>query len=324
MRVLSALTRSLILLAAFVCDGFADDFPSKPIKIVVPVTVGSPGDLRTREIAALLTQQLGKAVIVENKPGAGATIAASYVARAQPDGYTILYAYNGPLAIVPHVVKSPGYDPLKDFAPIIRIGSQAMVLVVPAASSFANVKALIEEAKAKPGALLYGSQGVGGVGHIPAEMLKRAAGKLDMVHVPYKGDNEVVQELVNARIHWSFSTPSAALPQIKAGKLRALAVTSKQRISALPDVPTMHEAGYQDFEWTNWVGFVAPAGTPRPIIDKLYQEIATAASTPAFKARQEAQLVQMAADKPEVFTAWIAAEHARIGKLIREIGLEPQ
>lgn len=318
------LTLSVILLVVFACDSLADNYPSKPIRIIVPVSVGSPADLRTREIAALMTQQLGKAVFVENKPGAGATIGASYVARAQPDGYTILYAFNGPMAIAPHVLKAPGYDALKDFAPIIRIGSQTMVLVVPAVSPFTSVKALVEHAKANPGKLLYGSSGVGSVGHIPAEMLKRAAGNLDIVHVPYKGDNEVAQELMNARLSMAFATPGTTLPQIKAGKFRALAVTSKVRSPALPDVPTMREAGFLDFEWNNWIGYVAPAGTPTAIIEKLHREIAIAVNSPAFKARQEAQLVELAADQPEVFAAWIAREHARIGKLVHEIGLEPQ
>jgi tripartite-type tricarboxylate transporter receptor subunit TctC len=323
-NVRPTLALACILLAVLFNQSRADEYPSKPIKIIVPLSVGAPGDVRTRDLAALLTQQLGKPVIVENKPGAGGAIATTLVAHAAPDGYTILYTFNGPMTIVPHVIKAPGYDPIKDFAPIIRVGSQAMILVVPASSPHANVRALLAAAKAKPGELTYGSAGIGGVGHLPAEMLLRAAGGLQMVLVPYKGDNEVVNELVNARLHMAFATPTAALPQIQAGKLRALAVTSRARFSALPDTPTMSEAGFNDFVWINWPGFVAPARTPPAIVDRLYKEIAVALSNPGFKARQEAQFVQLAADKPEVFAQLIKREHERIGKLVREIGLQPQ
>ncbi len=328
MSIFSSIARVLffaaMLIAVPISNAFAVNYPSKPIKIIVPGPVGSPGDLRTREIAALLAQQLGKPVVVENKPGAGSTIGTSFAARATPDGYTLLYTFNGPMAMAPHLVKEPGYDALNDFAPIIRLGSQAMLLVVPASSPHADVRSLVAAARAQPGKLLYGSSGIGSVGFLPAETFKRAAGKIDVVHVPYKGDNEVVQDLVSARINWSFSTMTAALPQVRAGKLRALAVTNNERLSVLPEVPTMKEAGYPDLEWTNWAGFVAPAGTPPAIVERLFREISTAASNPQFKARQETQLVTLNLDGPEKFAAWIKREHARIGALVREIGLQPQ
>jgi tripartite-type tricarboxylate transporter receptor subunit TctC len=323
MRALSTLTRNLILLAAFACNGFADEFPSRPIHIVVPYGAGSTADLRARQIAKPLTDRLGVPIVIDNKPGASATIGNAFVAHAKADGYTLLFVNNASLCIAPHLVADLPYDSSAAFAPITQVAIGSAVLVVAPASGTNSVKALVAAAKSRPGELTYGSSGIGSVQHLPAALFTKLAG-IDMLHIPYKSDTETILDLTNGRISMSIATLTGAIPHLKSGKLKALAVTTRQRLSLFADIPTMAEAGYPDFEWHNWFGFVAPVGTPSAIIDKLQKEITAVFEDAALRTEYLNAGYEIVNSSPEAFAALLKKDHERYGKLIRDIGLKAQ
>jgi tripartite-type tricarboxylate transporter receptor subunit TctC len=296
------------------------ELPDKQIRIIVPVAAGSSIDARARVIAHALGERLKQQPIVESRPGAGGAIGSAYVAKASPDGTTLLFT-NDAVVINPHVYRDPGYDALKDLAPITQAYSAAMVLVAAPDFNAASVKEFIAIARAQPDALSYGSSGNGGLPHLAMEVLQRAAG-IRLMHVPYKGDAQALTDVIAGRVPVMVSGIPAALPQIKAGKLRALGVTTSQRIAALAEVPTIAEAGVPGYEMAAWTGFFAPAGTPRSIVDSLNRELVASLQSAAVKANLEATGGQIAPSSSSEFAVFVRKEFERYGKLVKGLGLK--
>jgi len=307
----------LIVLSLLSLQCWADDYPSKPIRLIVPFSSGGGNDAVARVIAQQLTTQLKQSVVVENRPGAGGAVGAETAARSTPDGYTLFLGGVGSLAVNPNLISKLPYDALKDFDPIVLIASAPSVLVVYPGLPVQNVPALIALAKKEPGKINYASNGNGSSAHIAAVMFTTMA-DVDMVHVPYKGLSPALNDLLVGRVDLMFSSIVAIIPQIQAGKLRALAVTGTHRAPLLPEVPTMAEAGLPDYQAGSWYGLLAPAGTPAAIIQKIHD-----ASIQVLK--QESVRAQLATEGAEVlggtsaeFAAHIQAEFKRMQTVIRE------
>lgn len=297
----------------------ADTYPSQPIKFIVPTAPGGIADLVARVLAQKLSEA-GKATVVENRTGGAGVVAAEYVAKAPPDGYTIYVGFHGTHAILPHLMPKLPYDPVRDFAPIILVVASANVLVVHPSLPVTSVKELIAYAKANPGRLTYASQGVGSSGHIAAEQFKQVAG-VDIVHVPYRGAAPAVADLVAGHVSMMFDIVPLAMAQMAEGKVRALAVAAEKRVEVLPDVPTMAEAGVPEVQGGPWFGLLAPAGTPRAAIDWLNAEARKAFSAPDVRERFVKQGMHLPLGSPEDFAAHIAAETQRWGGVIRRAGI---
>lgn len=297
----------------------AAPFPWKPLRLVA----GGPGsvtDIRARWLAERLGPALGQPLVVENNAAAGGGLAAQQVARAAPDGHTLLLTHQGIAAINPHLYAKVGYDALADFVPVARFGIGQQVLVVPASSPVASVADLLARARAKPGALNYGSNGNGTPPHLAAEQLKRMAG-IDATHVPYKGGGALLAALLAAQVDFAVEGMTPLVPHVKSGALRALAVTGSRRVAAWPEVPTLAEAGVSGYEYIGWTGIAAPAGTPAAVVERLNREInriATSEDGQRFFAQAGADAGELS---PSDFEAFIRTEHARFGRLIREAGL---
>ena len=259
------------LLASLSIAAAAQPYPAKPVHIVVPFAPGGAVDTVSRIVGARLAELLGVAVITENKPGASANLGAEYVAKAAPDGYTLLLGANG-LATNPTLFKGLAFDPLKDFAPVARIGYAPLVLVVPPDFPAKSLQEFIAQARAKPGALNYGTSGNGGSGHLATELLKTTA-KFDALHVPYKGGAPALTDLVGGRLSFMLINPLEALPYTNSARLRALAVSSDKRVAMLPAVPTFNEAGLAGYEASVWWGLVAPAKTPNDAVAVLTRQV---------------------------------------------------
>ena len=249
----------------------AQSYPQKPIRVIVPAAAGGATDITARLVGQKMAERFGQAVIVENRPGGNETIGADAVAKAAPDGYTLLLAPPAAIVILPHLQKLP-YTPERDLAPVSLAAITPLILVVHPSLPAQTVKELIALAKARPGQLSYASAGSGGVQHLAAELLKTTA-KIDILHIPYKGAGAVMQDLVGGQVQMFFAGMPPAMPHIRSGKLRALAVTTTKRSSAAPEVPTMEEAGVPRFDISNWFGYFVPAATPRSVIDSLSGEI---------------------------------------------------
>jgi len=318
-RFLHLLVSAILL---YVCTGHAaDNYPSKALRIVVPFPAGSTADVRTRQIAKPLAQRLGQSIIVENKPGASGTIGNTFVAKAPPDGYTLLYVNNSSLSIAPYLLRDLAYDSERDFAPITLIATAPAVLVVHASFAANSVRELAALARTQPGKLTYGASGIGSAQHLPGAQFARMA-NIELLLIPYKGDSETMLDLVNDRLTMSFATPTATLPHLKADKLKALAVTSVKRLAILPNVPTMQESGFADYEWHNWFGYMAPAATSPTVIARLHQEIAAVMQSADLRTDFLGAGYEIVAGSPEQFTAAVKRDQTRYRTLIRAIGLE--
>jgi tripartite-type tricarboxylate transporter receptor subunit TctC len=315
-------TPAVLLAAAFAAASLAaapaaaQNYPTKIIKIVVPTAPGGGNDAMARIVAAKLQERWKQPVIVDNKAGANGAIATEFVARAAPDGYTILFGYIATHGINPVLSRVP-YDPVKDFAPIAEIAEAQGVLVVNASVPAKSVKELIALAKAKPGALSYASAGNGTAPHIAGELFKRQAG-VDLLHVPYKGSGPAVTDTLAGTTQVMFPSLVAALPHVKSGKLRALAVTGSKRSPLFPDLPTIAEAGVAGFEITQWYGFFAPAKTPKDIVDKLNREIVAIMKEPDTAKKFADHGADVVTGSPEEFGRFVQAELAKWGKFIKE------
>ncbi|MFO1326084.1 MAG: tripartite tricarboxylate transporter substrate binding protein [Rubrivivax sp.] len=297
-------------------------YPSRPLRLVAG-GAGSVTDIRARWLAERLGAALGQPVVVENNPAAGGNLAAEQVARALPDGHTLLLTHQGIAAVNPHLYAKVGYDPLADFAAVARFGIGQQALVVPAASPIASVADLVARARARPGAMNYGSNGNGTPPHLAAEQLKRQAG-IEATHVPYKGGGALLTALLGRQVDWAIEGLTPLLPQVKAGTLRALAVSGSRRVAAWPDVPTLSEAGVPGYEYIGWTGIAAPAATPPALVERLNREInriATSEEGRRFFAQAGADAGEQS---PAEFAAFIGAEHAKFGRLIRETGLRAE
>jgi len=311
-------TVRIALLAAMVCATSAvaqDKWPSKPITYVVPFAAGGTTDVLARIIGQKLSVALGQPVVIDNRAGAGGNIGSDFVAKAAPDGYTILGGTISSHAINASLYPKMPYDAVKSFVPITLIGTNPLVLIVPPSSKATTLKDLIAQAKAKPG-MTFASAGNGTSQHLSGEMLKSAAG-IDITHVPYKGSGPAIQDLMGAQVDMMFDTTVVAAPQIKAGKVRPLAVTSAKRLKGF-DIPTMTEAGLPGYEVTSWQGIFAPAGTPPAIVARLNTEIVKILNMPDVRERMETLGVEPVANTPEEFAAFQKGEIAKWAKVVKE------
>ncbi|MCL4799841.1 MAG: tripartite tricarboxylate transporter substrate binding protein [Burkholderiales bacterium] len=295
-------------------------YPDRPVRLVVPFGAGSGPDVRTRQLGQKLAEAWGQSVIVENRPGAGGQLAMEQVARAAPDGYTLVMAGQSPMAIAPHLAKLR-YDPLKDFAPVTRTSKGAIVLVVNPQLPVRTVAELVEHASRNPDRLHAASWGTATVTHLALELFTRAVG-VRITHVPYRAAAQAVGELVAGEVQLAFDFYPAIGPQVKAGRLRAIAVSGRERLPALPEVPTFTEAGVREMETlSGWQGVAAPARTPRAIVDRIQAAVARALALPDVRASYTDSGFDTVGDTPEEFAAFIRAEYARWGKVIAEAGI---
>jgi tripartite-type tricarboxylate transporter receptor subunit TctC len=314
MRAVQFLT--LLLTLALAGGALAQGWPARPMRIIVPFAAGGATDLIARVVAQKLTDSLGQSVVVENRTGASGMIGADAVAKAAPDGYTLLMASTAEIAINPSLYSKMAYDPAKDLAPITLAGITPLILVVNPASSLGSVRDIVAQAKAKPGSLSYASAGNGSVQHLSGELLKMLT-TTDMVHVPYKGAAPALTDVLGSQVSMFFSGMPPAMPHVKSGKLRALAVTTTKRSPAAPDVPTMAEAGIAGFDISNWFGMFAPTGTPEDVLNRLNTEIVKALALPDVKERLAAQGAEVVGDSRMEFAAFIKAEQAKYAELIK-------
>ena len=306
-----------MLWSALMTAPAAADYPEKPLRIVTPFSAGSVTDMVARPLAAKLTEAWGQPVVVDNRTGAGGTLAAEFVANSPPDGHTLLIGANGPNAVNPSLIKSMPYDSQRAFAPITLTATNNLLLAVPVSLPAKSVRELIELARAKPGQLRFGSPGTGSSPHLAGELLKSLAA-IDMVHVPYKGSPQYTVDLIAGRIDLVIAAAGALLPQIKTGRLRLLAVSSSARDPAMPDVPTIAEQGVPGFEVLGWFGLLAPAGTPPPVIRKLYAEVVRILALPDVKSFYlNAGLDATASASPAEFDAFIRSERDKWAKIIK-------
>ncbi|HXR59225.1 MAG TPA: tripartite tricarboxylate transporter substrate binding protein [Burkholderiales bacterium] len=298
--------------------GFPQKYPTHPVRLVIPFSAGGLVDVPGRLIAARLSEALGQPVVVDNKPGAGSTIGADSVAKARPDGYTLMITSTTHV-ISANLYRKLPYDPLKDFAPVMKLGEGPYVLLVHPSLGARSVAELIALARAQPGRIDYVSSGNGSSQHLVAALFCALA-HVELNHVPYKGSGQAMQDLAGGQVKVGFVGTPNALPHLKAGRLRALAVTTRKRSAELPEVPTLDEAGVPGYEATIWMGLFAPAGTPREILTKLETEVGRVLSQADAKAQMAATGVEVSLSGAEEFSAFVRAEHEKWGKVVRDTG----
>ncbi|MFU2071796.1 Bug family tripartite tricarboxylate transporter substrate binding protein [Bordetella hinzii] len=296
-------------------------WPERPIHLVVPFPPGSSPDLLARTIAEPLSQVLQQSIVVDNKPGAGGNIGTRIVSQAKPDGYTLLYTINGPLVTAPTLYKRTlSYDPLKDLAPITLVATSPNVLTVPANLGADNLQDFVKLAKERAGALNYGSVGPGSSAHLAMEMFKQEA-KIDLAQIPYPGFPQVISAIIGGDVQAGFMVPAIAMPQVKDGRVKALAITSLEPSDALPGIPTMASQGYPGFEAISWNAILAPAGTPTPIVERLNSELARIIDSEAVRKQLLLQYFTPAPSTPEALTQRIRDEKARWDRVIESLNL---
>jgi len=311
--------RKLLVIAgaALAMTTAAAEYPEKPLRILTPFSAGSVTDLVARPLAAKLNEAWGQPVVVDNRGGAGGSIAAEIVAKAAPDGYTLLVGANGPNAVNPSLIKNMPYDSQRAFAAITLTATNNLLLAVPLSLPAKSVSELIALARAKPGELRYGSPGTGSSPHLAGELFKALAG-VDMVHVPYKGSPQYVVDLLAGRIDLVIAAAGALLPQIRSGRLRLLAISATTRDPEMPDIPTINEAGVPGFEVLGWFGLLTTAGTPAPVVRKLFAEVVRILAQPDVKAfYRNAGLDAVASGSPAEFSAFILSERDKWAKVIK-------
>ncbi len=319
MRIFSMKAAAALLVATLAGAVSAQDWaPTKPVRIIVPI-IGSTNDVLARLVAPRLQEAIGQPVVVENKPGAGGNIGADLVAKSAPDGHTLLVGYNGPLAINVSLFDKIPYDPLKDLAPITLAVTSAQYLTVHPGSGITSVPDLVAKAKADPKRFSYASVAVGSASHLTMEMFKLAAG-INVTHIPYKGAAPAMTDLIAGNVQMGFFVPGNVQQFAKDGRLKLIASSGQKRFASTPDVPTMIEAGYPDFLATSWIGFLAPGGTPRPIIDRYNRELVKILNSDDVRARLKDLEFEIVAGSPADFGSWIRAEIPRWGKVIKATG----
>jgi tripartite-type tricarboxylate transporter receptor subunit TctC len=303
----------------------APAYPARPVKLVVGSSPGGPSDFLARVMADAMSPAFKQSFVVDNKPGASGMPAAENVVKSAADGHTLLITGPASIAVMPHLFSKITYAPLVDLTPVAMLGAGAFVLVVHPSVNARNVQELIALAKARPDGLAYGSGGNGSSGHLCTELFSQQVGA-KMVHVPYKGDGQAMNDLLAGQVQVMFTAPNVAMPHIKSGRLKLLAVTTRDRVPSLPDTPTVHESGLKDFEYLGWIIVFAPAGTPAPVIESLATAWHGAKATPAVRGK----LDDLAMSAPErlgnrpALLEFVKSEHARLGKLIREAGVKTE
>ena len=318
----NCLRLAAVLLATLAVGAHAQSWPNKPVKIILPFPPGGSTDLLAREVALGLTTANGQQFVVENKPGAASTLGTTFVAKAPPDGYTFLFT-SSHYAIVATLYKNLPYDAKKDLAPVSMVADIPVVLVANAAVPAKNVQELIALAKAKPGTLNFASSGAGGVAHLSGELFKALAG-VDLRHVPYKGGAPAMQDLLGGHVQLMFDAISTSLPNIRAGKLHALAWTGKTRSPILPDLPTIAESGVPGYASAAWFAMFAPAGTPKDIVQKLSAQVKTIVSNAALRERQLGLGVDLVGSTPEALEAQLSEEIVKWAKVIKDSGAQAE
>lgn len=297
-------------------------FPTKPITIVVGFEPGGGTDTTARIVQKPLSDQLGQQVVVENRAGAGGNIAVDNVAKSAPDGYTLVLANVGALAVNPHILKTP-YDPLRDLTPISMAAVFANVLVVQPSLQLNSLADYVKLARQKEGGVTYASSGIGGAGHLAGELLRGMA-KANLVHVPYKGGGPAMQGFLGGQVDSFFATPISSLSQIRAGKAKALATTGSKRAALMPEVPTVAESGYPGYEALNWYGFLGPAKIPKDLVERLNREIVRALANPEAISALQKTGVEPQSSSPEEFARYIEREYRVWGKVVKEAGIKAQ
>lgn len=321
MTRMQGLAAAALLVAAGAAS--AQGFPSRPVRVIVPFTAGSAIDVNARVIGQKLADTWGQPVVTDNRPGANTIIGTEAAAKSPPDGYTLVLANDAALAMNPALYPRLPYDPLKDFAPITLIGSNSLLIVVPAASPVKSVPDLLALARERKGELNYGSGGNGSAQHIPMEMLMSMTG-VRLTHVPYKGVGPALNDVIAGQIPVMFAGTPGALPHVKAGRLRALGIASGQRSPAAPDIPTVAEGGVPGFDYAAWVGYLAPAGTPREIVARLNADIVKAINAPEVRDKLAAVGFEIQTTSPDGFAQLIQREMQRMAKLVRDAGIKAE
>jgi tripartite-type tricarboxylate transporter receptor subunit TctC len=307
---------------ALVATSAFAQYPNKPITTIVGFEPGGGTDTTARIVGPALGEQVGQQIVVENRAGAGGNIAVDIVARAAPDGYTIVLANVGALTVNPHLMKL-GYDPLRDLAPLTMAVVFPNIIVTHPKANAKTLKEFIQRAKEKPNTVTFGSSGVGGAGHLAGALLEQVA-HIQLVHVPYKGGGPAMVGLIRGEIDAYISTPVAAMPHIQSGRVFAIASTGAKRSSALPSVPTIAESGYPGYEAVNWYAYLAPAKTPRPIVDKLNAELGKVLRTPAAVSLLEKQGVDPEPTTPETLAAYMKREYETWGKVVKQADIKAE
>jgi tripartite-type tricarboxylate transporter receptor subunit TctC len=321
-RCVATLALASGLIAAWPCAQ-AQTYPAKSIRLVLGFPAGTNVDILARPVALRMSEALGQQVIVDNRPGATGLIANELVAKSAPDGYTLLVAPGSSLTSTPHLrIKMP-YDSLKDFVPIAQMNSFPQVAIVNPGVPAKNVKELIALAREKPGVLTYGSSGVGSAFHLAGELFASMA-KVKMLHVPYKGGNLALTDLIGGRIDVMFYSLAVALPQIKAGKVRAIAVTGLKHDALLPELPTVDESGLRGYDITGWHGFFAPAGTPREIVSRLNGAIGKILGTQEIRDLWASEGMEVVITTPEQFAQRMRADYEKYGRIVKAVGIKPE
>jgi tripartite-type tricarboxylate transporter receptor subunit TctC len=324
MRYLVVAAAAAVLALVGAGAGHAQErWPAKAVHWIVPYAAGGFADIRSRRIGLDLATAIGQPVVIENRTGAGGVVGTDAIAKAAPDGYTIGMANLASLAVNVSLMKKLPYDPVKDLAPVVLVEKSPLILSVALAVPATSLPELIALAKAKPGQLAFASSGVGGAHHLSGEMLRQRSG-IEIVHIPYKGGAPAATDLIAGHVPMMFEMGYAAIPSIKAGKVRALAVTSAQRLALLPDVPTMAEAGLPGFESYNWQGVVAPAGTPREIVERLNREINAILAKPDQREAIAATGSQVGGGTPEEFREFIRVETAKWARVVKDANIQPE
>jgi len=312
----------LAICALSAAQALAQAWPARPVRLIVPFPPGGSTDVAARTLADKLTRSLGTQFVVENRAGGGGAIGTTAVARAAPDGYTILFAAD-PVTTLFLVVKNLEFDVLRDFAPITQVTTQPLAVAVHASVPAANVQELIAYAKANPGKLSFAHSGTGTGQHFSGELLKKMAG-IDIVHVPYKGGGPAVQDLVAGQVPMGVLGSTPLIPHHKSGRIRILAFTSKDRFAPMPEIPTLHESGFAGFDTSQWLGLLAPRGTPEPIVQRLQIAAAEALALADVRERLAQAALHPVGNTPREFDAVIRADIERWGRLARELRIEPQ
>ncbi len=317
----------LCLVTCALCLGYgsayAQSYPNRPVRLILPFPPGGPTDIVARTFGAKLSEALGQQVVSDNRGGAGGLVGAEIAAHSVPDGYTLFLGAIGAMSIVPNLQQKVPYDPVRDFRPITQLSASPYVLLVPQTLPAKSVKELVALAKAKPGGLNFASGGTGTGNHLSGELFKLAAG-VNIVHIPFKGATAAIGDLIAGNVQMLFINVLPALPHVKAGRVRVLAITSTRRSPAAPDVQTFAEAAFPAVEASAWHGIVAPARVPNDIARRLYDELAKITRQPDVRERMEAQGAEVIGSTPEEFGAFIKSELARWGKVIKAAGIKAE
>jgi tripartite-type tricarboxylate transporter receptor subunit TctC len=307
---------ALACAAGFVC---AQTYPSKPVRVIVQYPPGGTPDIYGRVMATELGKLWNQSVVVENRVGASGTIGTDFVAKAAPDGYTLLFAGDGPITVIPNLVAKLPYDSVRDLAPIVNVAQGGFVLLVNPAVAANNMKDLVAWIRSQPGKVSFASSGNGSQQHLSMEWIRTMAGGLDMIHVPYKGFGQGLADVLAGQVPMIFSGPTAAIQIVKSGKLKALGVTSKTRIKAMPEVPAIAD-DFAGYEIIAWYGFLAPAGTPRDVVNKVHADVVTIVKRPDFQERLVRDGIDPIANTPEEFASQIKADLVRWSRIVKASG----